>query len=108
MFTILCHFLRNRVAGYVALCTVLARIVSATYNYAVNYKVVFKSRENPCKAALEYALLAVVQMTMSALLCTGGVLLLPLLPEAVVKIVVDTVLFFASYYLQQKVVFRKS
>lgn len=108
LFTILCHFLRNRVAGYVALCTVLARIVSATYNYAVNYKVVFKSRENPCKAALEYALLAVVQMTMSALLCTGGVLLLPLLPEAVVKIVVDTVLFFASYYLQQKVVFRKS
>ena len=47
-------------------------------------------------------------MTMSALLCTGGVWLLPLLPEAVVKIVVDTVLFFASYYLQQKVVFRKS
>ena len=108
LFTILCHFLRNRVTGYVALCTVLARIVSATYNYAVNYKVVFKSRENPCKAALEYALLAVVQMTMSALLCTGGVLLLSVLPEAVVKIVVDTVLFFASYYLQQKVVFRKS
>lgn len=108
LFTILCHFLRNRVTGYVALCTVSARIVSAAYNYVINYKVVFKSRENPCKAAVEYALLAIVQMTMSALLCTGGVLLLPALPEAVVKIVVDTVLFFASYYLQQKVVFRKS
>ena len=108
LFTILCHFLRNSMTGYVALCTVLARIVSATYNCAINYKVVFKSRENPGKAATEYALLAVVQMTMSALLCTGGVLLLPVLPEAVVKIGVDTALFFASYYLQQKVVFRKS
>ena len=108
LFTILCHFLRNRVTGYVALCTVSARIVSAAYNYVINYKVVFKSRENPCKAAVEYALLAIVQMTMSALLCTGGVLLLPALPEAAVKIVVDTILFFASYYLQQKIVFRKS
>lgn len=126
LFTVLCHFLRNSMAGYVALCTVLARIVSATYNYAVNYKLVFKSRENPGKAAMEYALLAVVQMTLSALLCTGGVRLLSTIAvgaytadaagssvwisviETAVKMVVDTVLFFASYYLQQKVVFRKS
>lgn len=108
LFTVLCHFLRDHVAAYVAVCTVLARLVSATYNYLMNYKLVFKSRENPGKAACEYALLAAVQMSLSALLCTGGVGLLPFVPEAFVKIVVDTVLFFASYYMQQRVVFRKS
>ena len=108
LFAVLCHFLRNRLTGYVAVCTVLARIVSATYNYGINYKMVFKSKENPGKAAVEYALLAILQMSLSALLCTGGVKLLPLLPETLVKIVVDTVLFFLSYYLQQKVVFRRS
>lgn len=108
LFTVLCHFLRGSMAAYVAACTVLARIVSAVYNYLMNYKLVFKSRENPGRAAWEYALLAVVQMTLSALLCTGGVSLMPVIPEAFVKIVVDTVLFFASYYMQQRVVFRKS
>ena len=108
LFAILCHFLRDRLVHYVAVCTVLARIVSATYNYGINYKMVFKSKENPGKAAAEYALLAILQMSLSALLCTGGVKLLPLLPETLVKIVVDTVLFFLSYYLQQKVVFRRS
>lgn len=108
LFTVLCHFLRGDMAAYVAVCTVLARLVSATYNYLMNYKLVFKSRENPGKAACEYALLAVVQMSLSALLCTGGVGLLPFVPEALVKIVVDTALFFASYYMQQRVVFRKS
>ena len=105
LFTILCHFLRDQLTAYVAVATVMARIISAAYNYTVNYKLVFKSRENMGKAAWQYALLAVVQMGMSALLATGGVKLLPFIPEVVTKAIVDTILFFASYHIQKKYVF---
>ena len=105
LFTILCHFLRDQLTAYVAVATVMARIISAAYNYTVNYKIVFKSRENMGKAAWQYALLAVVQMGMSALLATGGVKLLPFIPEVVTKAIVDTILFFASYHIQKKYVF---
>ena len=57
------------------------------------------------KAAWQYALLAVVQMGMSALLATGGVKLLPFIPEVITKAIVDTILFFASYHIQKKYVF---
>ena len=105
LFTILCHFLRDQLTAYVAVATVMARIISAAYNYTVNYKIVFKSKENMGKAAWQYTLLAVVQMGMSALLATGGVKLLPFIPEVVTKAIVDTILFFASYHIQKKYVF---
>ena len=44
-------------------------------------------------------------MSLSALLVTGGVLLLPALPEVLIKVVVDTCLFLISYYIQRKYVF---
>lgn len=105
LFQLFCIALRSRIAGYVAAATVIARIISATYNYLMNYKVVFKSSENIGKSAVKYFILAVVQMSLSALLVTGGVKLIPVIPEVAVKIVVDTCLFFVSYYIQKKIVF---
>ncbi len=43
---------------YVTLAAVMARVISATYNYLVNYTLVFKSKENRWKAFGKYALLA--------------------------------------------------
>lgn len=107
LFSVFCIFLKNRSEAYVAISTVLARIISATYNYIINYKVVFKSKENVGKAAIKYAALAIIQMSLSALLVTGGVTLLIVVPEVIVKIIVDTILFFISYSIQQKYVFQR-
>lgn len=104
-FELFCLLTRGHLAAYIALSTVLARIISATYNYLMNYKVVFKSREKMGRSALKYFTLAVIQMSLSALLVTGGVWLLPVLPEVVVKMIVDTCLFFVSYYVQKRFVF---
>lgn len=108
MFQIFCVICKSNFIEYVAISTVLARIISATYNYSMNYKVVFKSNENIGKAAVKYCTLAVIQMSLSAILVTGGVSLIPVIPEVVVKIIVDTCLFFGSYYIQKKFVFRKT
>lgn len=105
LFSVFCFFLEGRYISYVAVATVLARIISAVYNYTINYKVVFKSKENVGKASAKYFLLALVQMGLSAALVSGAVMLLPFVPKVVVKCVVDTLLFFVSYHIQQKFVF---
>ena len=107
LFAGFCHILRSRYIGYIAAATAAARVLSALYNYAVNYKIVFHSTEHVGTAAFKYFALAAVQMLCSALLVTGGVKLLPMLPEVAIKMIADTALFFVSYFIQQKFVFSK-
>ena len=109
LFSIFCLLLRDmdfRVVSYITAATVLARILSAFYNYSMNYKVVFQS-ETPIKKSLpRYTALAVVQMSLSALLVNklyplfGGV-------EVLVKIPVDVLLFFLSFVIQREFVYSE-
>jgi putative flippase GtrA len=108
LFEILCIFLINNYPRtYVILATVFARIISAIYNYFLNYKVVFKSQENIRHSAIKYITLAILQMICSAILVTISVSLLALIPEVVIKAIIDTFLFFVSYCVQQRFVFKK-
>lgn len=91
---------------YVTMATVLARIISATYNYMINYMVVFKSKEKIGMSALKYITLACGQMLCSAVFVTILVAISPVRLEVVYKIIVDTLLFFISYKIQQKLVFK--
>ena len=85
----------------------LARVISATYNYLINYAVVFKSKGSHKKTALRYFCLAAVQLCISTGAVTGILHLLPFLPELAVKIPVDLTLFFVSYLIQRKFVYGK-
>ena len=105
LFTIFCGMFKGRTGNYIAVSTVLARVISATCNYALNYKVVFESRKKVHTSGVRYLILALIQMGLSALLVTGGCGLLPTVPEVAVKVVVDGVLFFISYAVQQRYVF---
>ena len=105
LFTIFCSMFKGRTGNYIAVSTVLARVISATCNYALNYKVVFESRKKVHTSGVRYLILALIQMGLSALLVTGGCGLLPTVPEVAVKVVVDGVLFFISYAVQQRYVF---
>lgn len=106
MFSIFCFGLKNRYPEmYVALATMSARAISATYNYIINYKIVFKSRESVGMSGMKYIILAIAQMCISALLVTLFVKFVPIVPEVIEKVIVDTGLFFLSYYIQQKYVF---
>ena len=90
---------------YITVSTILARIISAIYNYAINYKLVFKSKEKVRISSAKCAFLALCQMLTSALLTAAGVQLFTFIPEAEIKIGVDVVLFFISYKIQQKMIF---
>ena len=108
IFGIACSLLKQKQpALYITYATVIARVVSAVYNYLINYRIVFKSNEDSGKAAVKYFLLAVVQMSCSALLVTGLSRIWPDGIEVLLKAIVDTALFFISYAIQQRFVFKK-
>ena len=106
LFAVFCRLLSGRVPAYIAVSTVLARILSASYNYAVNHILVFESSEKVRTAGSKYIVLAAVQMGLSAALVSGAKILLPSAWEVPVKAVVDTVLFVISFFIQNTVVFK--
>lgn len=109
LFAVFCHFLEAFASAfYISISTVLSRVISAAYNYIINYKLVFRAEGNMAVSVWKYFLLAAAQMSLSALGVTAGVYVLPMLTEVVWKIVVDMLLFFISYHVQQKYIFHKS
>lgn len=106
LFALFCYLIKEKYpVAYAGIATVMARILSAVYNYTLNYKIVFKSKANGVAASLRYAILAVLQMG-----CSAGAILMVLHvfpggPELLFKVVIDTILFLISYKIQQKFVF---
>lgn len=108
LFSIFCYFFKDMEWGsitYLTAATVFARVLSAAYNYSLNYKVVFQSQGAVITTLGRYILLAVLQMGCSALLVN---LLYPLFggAEVFVKIPVDVALFFLSFFIQREFVYK--
>ena len=88
----------------------LARVISSLLNFLVNARVVFGGQVN-ARSLGRYYLLAVCQITVSACLVFLAERLFSITSPALVtlaKIVVDTLLFFLSFRIQHRWVFRRS
>lgn len=108
LFTVFCGMFKPFISiYYVTIATILARVISASYNYLINYKLVFHSNDGYAKTGIKYFTLAVVQMALSATLVTVINALLPFAQETVIKVIVDVCLFFISYYVQREFIFKK-
>lgn len=107
LFALFCVGLKSVVSYYIIVATILARVISASYNYIVNYKIVFKSNEQHVRSTVRYIFLAGIQGILSALLVNSTVMRLGVNFEVLVKIVVDTFLFVISFYIQREFVFKK-
>ncbi len=107
LFTVFCSLIGKNVVGYITIATVLARVISAVYNYFINYKMVFHSKTNYVSSAFKYCIVAVIQMFCSAGLVTLFAALMPLAHAVWIKIPVDTMLFFVSFSVQREFVYRK-
>lgn len=111
LFSLFCVLLKDTMTGhglitYITVSTFAARILSATYNFIINYRVVFKSEGAIARTLLKYVILALIQMTLSA---TFVNLLYSLLggAEVVIKILVDIILFLLSYFVQREIVYKE-
>ena len=91
---------------WVLMCVILARVVSATINFTINYNLVFKKRETLWLAFIKYAGLAVFILGCNLLLMwllyeKAG------MNEYLAKIIVEVTLFITSWLVQRLFVFRK-
>lgn len=91
----------------IRLSNIIARLVSASFNYAVNRRLVFKSGGSVVKSAARYAALAVV-------ILAGNTLLLSLLVESfhlnqyAAKLLTELTFFALSWLAQKFFVFGKN
>lgn len=106
LFALFSKVLLSGVPWRIFASTGLARIFSAAYNFCMNRNVVFKSKAGYASSAAAYCCLCVVQALASALLVNAGCHLLNI-DEVVMKLVVDTVLFFVSYQIQSRFIFNR-
>ena len=108
LFGIFCSLFKNAAIaiGYIMLSTILARVISAIYNFTINYRVVFKGKSGTGSAAVKYLILAVFIMLMSGGLVSFLHGLIPAAPEFAVKIPVDTLLFLVSFFVQREIVYK--
>jgi len=94
-----------------SLCVIVARVFSSFFNFNVNNRVVFQNEGSYGRALLRYYCLAA-----PVGLCSAGLVMLvdrllgitaPIL-STLVKIVIDTILYFLTYFIQKKWVFKSS
>ena len=112
IYALLDALLHNPLFGFAltAACTAGARVVSSLFNFFMNKKVVFKTNTSTGKAMLRYYALAVPQLAAQALLTQGVYWLLHIPDNATVLrtliyALVMTVLYIASFMIQQRWVF---
>ena len=108
VFTILFTLLKPVTESmYIPLATYGARIISCLYTYLINKKYVFKSNSDDKKgSALRFIILAIAIATASGFITKAFVTILHIY-ETVVKVIVDTFLFFISFRMQHRWVFAK-
>lgn len=108
LFTLFLTLLGGRSLGSISsimIATILARILSAVYNFTMNYKVVFKSHDNAGRAVVKYACLAVLIMLASGFF-VEHIYALAAIPEVIIKIPVDVLLFLVSFWAQREFVYK--
>ena len=106
LFTIFSKVLFKKIANRIILATYLARAFSAIFNFCMNRNVVFKSDQKYAVAAVRYFALCIVQAMASAFLVSGIYTVLRI-EEVLIKLVIDTALFFVSYQIQRRFIFKR-
>lgn len=98
----------------VLISTVFARVISSLTNFTINKNSVFSNNGSIVKTLVKYYVLAVPQMLLSAGMVYGFGAIVKFsgihtneLIYTIIKIVVDTLLFFASFRIQQNWVFAE-
>ena len=88
----------------IVIATIIARIISAVYNFVINSKVVFKSLNK--KSMIKYFVLCIVQMFISAFAVSELFKLLHM-NSTLIKVAVDTIIFIINFVIQREWVFKQ-
>ena len=107
-FTIFEIFFKN-IKYHIYISTALARIISSFFNYLLNRNIVFDKKDGNIdkKSLTGYYLLVVIQLFVSATLVSVLCSIITI-NSTLVKIPVDVAIFIVNYFIQKKIIFKKS
>jgi len=88
----------------IILSTIIARVISALYNFIVNSKMVFKNKNTD--SIIKYFILCITQMLVSAFV-VWKLFDIMHINSTIIKIVVDTIIFVINFVIQREWVFVK-
>lgn len=89
----------------ITLSNIFARIISASINFTINKKIVFKSNKSILISLIEYALLAIFILVCNTLLLN---LLVNIgINKFIAKLIVEISLFIISFLVQKTMIFKK-
>ncbi len=94
----------NKNSSFILIATILARIISSSYNYKVNSRLVFRKKNK--SSIIRYYILVILSMLISGIsvdlifnnLVNSNLLL--------IKVIVDIVIFILNFIIQREWVFR--
>lgn len=91
---------------YIIVSNYCAKLFSCTYSFFINKKFVFEKKGNFAGTVTKFIFLCIIQSSISSILING---LHDLLQwnSTLLKIIVDTLLFFVSFQVQQKWIFKQ-
>ena len=89
----------------IVLSTYSARIISGLCNFIIN-KMIFAGKSKTAASGIKYFIVWIIQMNLSAYCVKGVAFLLPFINQTIIKCVIDTILFFISFGIQKKWVFK--
>ncbi len=104
LFTVLTLFLDQDIALLVFTSTVIARLISGSYNFMLNKLWSFSSKGSYKNEFRKYFILYITQLVLSILFVTS--LSSISMNLTFIKVIVDTLLFVGSYILQKNWVFK--
>ncbi|MBR4461682.1 MAG: GtrA family protein [Erysipelotrichaceae bacterium] len=93
-------------AVYIMASTCVAKIASGLFNYVINKTLVFKNRKNDVSSVWKYLMLWATLMFLSGSI-VGILYQMTGAPEVLLKAITDTLLFFFSYFIQKKLIFKQ-
>ena len=93
---------------YIVLATVIARILSGIVNFIINRNYAFKSTGRVRVELVSYTILFIIKMILSSLIVAYLSTKFMNINETLIKMVVDCLLFFGSFYIQDKYIFNES
>ena len=99
------YFIIISLSGSILLANLMARLVSAGFNYTINKKLVFKSDAKLSTSLTQYAALAIF-------IFTCNTLILSYLAKAgisvyIAKLMTEIIMFFVSYFIQHRFIFQR-
>lgn len=89
------------------IANICARVISASFNFTVNRRVVFKSDEDTLPAIVKYVALAACVLLVNTLLLHYLFIGALHMDEFIAKIVTECTIFLINFPIQGKFVFKK-